>query len=377
MPMLPTDIHDRLALLRANAHPGKLLELLAYFGSARAVLDADREKLKQFNLRNDTIDSIKSPDLSLVERDLAWLEKPGHQLVCLDDETYPPQLKNITDPPWMLFAVGDLDYLLQPQLAMVGSRTPTAVGQRTALEFARHLANAGLTITSGLARGIDGACHQGALEGMAGTVAVIANGLHAIYPTSNKALAKQISQKGCIVTEAPVGTPPHKGLFPRRNRIISGLSIGTLVVEAAKQSGSLITARLAMEQGREVFAIPGSIHNPLARGCHSLIRQGAKLVETVDDILEELAMLVNLDLSRHTTARNQAAIQQTVERVELDASCQQLLACMEYEPISIDELVERSQLKAADIASMLLILELRGVVVSQAGRYARCADSQS
>lgn len=371
MSVVPPDLPERLALLRANAHPGKLLDLLARYGTARAVLDADREALKQFNIRNETIEAIKSPDLAGVERDLAWLEKPGHQIICLEDEKYPPLLKTIADPPWLLFAIGDLDYLQQPQLAMVGSRTPTAVGQRTALEFAQHLSDAGLTITSGLARGIDAACHQGALQGLAGTVAVVANGLHSIYPASNKELARQISQKGCLISEASVGTEPHKGLFPRRNRIISGLAIGTLVVEAAKESGSLITARLAMEQGREVFAIPGSIHNPLARGCHSLIRQGAKLVETADDILEELAMLVNLNPSRHTTAPNKGATHQSVESTELDASYQQLLDCMEYEPVSIDELVERSQLRAADIASMLLILELRGVVVSQAGRYAR------
>ncbi|MDQ1362583.1 MAG: DNA-protecting protein DprA [Pseudomonadota bacterium] len=370
MALVPPDLPDRLALLRANAHPGKLLSLLAYFGTARAVLDADRETLRQFNIRNETIDAIKSPDLAGVERDLAWLENPGHQIICFDADSYPPQLKTIADPPWLLFAIGDTDYLQQPQLAMVGSRTPTAVGQRTAQEFARHLSNAGLTITSGLARGIDSACHQGALEGLAGTVAVVANGLNRIYPPSNRELARQIAQCGCLVTEAPVGTEPHKGLFPRRNRIISGLAIGTLVVEAAKESGSLITARLAMEQGREVFAIPGSIHNPLARGCHSLIRQGAKLVETADDILEELAMLVNLNLSRHTTAPNQGAIHQPAVAAP-DASYQRLLDCMEYEPVSIDELVERSQLKAADIASMLLILELQGTVVSRSGQYAR------
>ncbi|HEX5637123.1 MAG TPA: DNA-processing protein DprA, partial [Gammaproteobacteria bacterium] len=311
MPMSPADLSDRLALLRANAHPVKLIELLAYFGSARSVLNADRELLKQFNIRNETIEAIKSPDLAGVERDLAWLENPGHQIICMEDAAYPQALKNIADPPWMLFAIGDVDYLQQTQLAMVGSRTPTAVGERTALEFARHLSNAGLTITSGLARGIDGACHQGALQGLAGTVAVVANGLNKIYPASNKELARQISQHGCLITEAPVGIEPHKGLFPRRNRIISGLSVGTLVVEAARESGSLITARLAMEQGREVFAIPGSIHNPLARGCHSLIRQGAKLVETADDILEELAMLVNLNLSRHTTAPNGEATRQS------------------------------------------------------------------
>ena len=371
MPMLPQDLADRLALLRANAHVGKLLAMVAYFGSARAVLDADRDALLQFNIRQDTVDKIKSPDMAGVERDLAWLEKPGHQIICFDDSRYPSTLKNISDPPLLLFAIGDLDYLQRPQLAMVGSRTPTAVGLRTAEDFACYLSNAGLTITSGLAQGIDSACHQGALQGLAGTVAVVANGLHTIYPACNKALARQISEHGCVISEAPVGIAPQKGLFPRRNRLISGLAVGTLVVEAAKESGSLITARLAMEQGREVFAIPGSIHNPLARGCHSLIRQGAKLVETADDILEELAMLVNIDLARHTTAPNRAGFPASDAPVALDDSYQQLLASMAFEPVSIDEMVERSHLKAAEIASMLLILELQGVVVSQSGRYAR------
>jgi len=360
MSVAPTDLPDRLALLRANAHPGKLLDLLAHYGTARAVLNADREALKQFNIRNETIEAIKSPDQVGVERDLAWLEKPGHQIICLEDEKYPSLLKTIVDPPWLLFAIGDLDYLHQPQLAMVGSRTPTAVGQRTALEFARHLSDAGLTITSGLARGIDAACHQGALQGLAGTVAVVANGLHSIYPSSNKELARQVSQKGCIITESPVGTVPHKGLFPRRNRIISGLAIGTLVVEAARESGSLITARLAMEQGREVFAIPGSIHNPLARGCHRLIRDGAKLVETAADILEELGALARV-------ASSPPPAEPVPAPPALDGDYQRLLEQLGTEPAAVDSLVERCGLTAEAVSSMLLILELQGLVAAAPG----------
>jgi len=366
-----SDLPQRLALLRANVHPQKLLELLACFGSARAVLAARRDELARFNLRDDTLERIQSPDMAGVERDLAWLDKPGHRIIALEDDAYPQRLKAIDQPPWLLFVLGDADYLYQPQLAIVGSRTPTAAGERTAFEFAKHLSSAGLTITSGLALGIDGACHEGALQGLGGTVAVVANGLNKIYPPSHTDLAQRISGQGCIVSEAPIGTEPHRGLFPRRNRIISGLSLGTLVVEAAKDSGSLITARLAMEQGREVFAIPGSIHNPLARGCHSLIRQGAKLVETADDILEEIAVLVNLEASRHTTAPIREAGELSGESTQLDASHESLLNCMGFEPTSIDQLVERSGLKVADIASMLLILELQGHVVSQHGRYTR------
>ena len=208
---------------------------------------------------------------------------------------------------------------------------------------------------------------MGAMDGLAGSVAVVANGLDTIYPGQHTQLAKRIAQQGCLVTETPVGIAPHKGLFPKRNRIISGLSVGTLVVEAAKNSGSLITARLAMEQGRELFAIPGSIHNPLSRGCHSLIRQGAKLVETTEDILEELIPLVNFASSSHTSGHNERPAAEN----PLDSSYLRLLECMDFEPIAIDVLVAQSNMSAAEIASMLLILELQGHVVSENGRYCR------
>lgn len=247
--------------------------------------------------------------------------------------------------------------------------------EKIAGDFAEHLSQAGITITSGLAYGIDAASHEGALNGIAGTVAVVANGLHTIYPRANTSLAQQISQHGCIVSECPVGTEPHKGLFPRRNRIISGLSIGTLVVEAALKSGSLITSRHAMEQGREVFAIPGSIHNPLSKGCHSLIKSGAKLVESAADILEEVFPLVNSTSIRHTSAPEREPVSEaeaeTTGLAELDLSYQTLLQQMEFEPVAIDELVIRCNLGVSEIASMLLILELQGHVVSQNGLYSR------
>jgi DNA processing protein len=361
------DLPNRLALHRKNLASRILTTLLDHYGSADAVLSAPATELAQFDLSNHVIGRIKSPDQAGVERDLSWQKKENHHIVGLDDPGYPSQLRNIPDPPYLLYIIGDTDYLSQPQLAMVGSRTPTAAGKRNAKDFARHLSDAGLTITSGLARGLDSACHAGALLGIAGTVAVVANGLNKIYPAGNTQLAQQISEQGCIVSEAPIGTEPHKGLFPKRNRIISGLAVGTLVVEAAKSSGSLITARHAMEQGREVFAIPGSIHNPLARGCHSLIRQGAKLVETAEDVLEELLPLAKLPSSSHTSAQNS----ETEAQNSLDPAYETLLECMEYEPASIDELVNRSSFNAAEIASMLLILELQGQVVSESGRYCR------
>ena len=361
------DLSARLWLLRSYVSAAKISELLQHFGSPKAVLAASHSQLSEFNLKTDTIKKLQTPQQELIERDLAWAQNDKHQIIRPQDEAYPEQLKSIDAAPILLFTIGDTEFLNQPQLAMVGSRTPTAAGKQTAFEFARHLSQSGLTVTSGLARGIDGACHQGAIEGVAGTVAVVANGLHQIYPASHQALAKKISEHGCIISEMPIGTAPHKGLFPRRNRIISGLSIGTLVVEAAKNSGSLITAHHAMEQSREVFAIPGSIHNPLARGCHSLIKQGAKLVETADDILEELLPLVNLSASSHTSGLKSAEPPQT----ELDSGYQKLLDCMEFDPISIDELVAKCEFNAADIASMILILELQGLVTSANGRYTR------
>lgn len=359
----------RIALHRSHLQPDTLYSLLSHFGSADAILSAKHSKLAAFGVHDVAIQRILSPDETAIANDLRWVEKDNHFILCVDDARYPASLKSLELPPYMLFAAGDTDYLQQPQLAMVGSRTPTAAGSDTAFNFAKYLSQSGLTITSGLARGIDTACHRGALEGIAGTVAVLANGLDKVYPSSNTKLAQEIVTQGCILTESPLGTAPHKGLFPKRNRIISGLSMGTLVVEAAKNSGSLITAKHALQQGREIFAIPGSIHNPLARGCHSLIRQGAKLVETAQDIIEELLPLVNLSSTSHTSAKND----ETKTEAGLDPAYQHLLDSMEYEPVSIDELISRNQLTAGEIASMLLILELQGQVVSQNGQYSRIA----
>ncbi len=243
---------------------------------------------------------LKDPDWDLVDQDLRWLEGPDNHLLTLGHPDYPTLLAELPDAPPLLFVHGDPGVLSLPQLAIVGSRNPTPGGESTARDFARHLAAAGVTVTSGLALGVDGAAHEGALDAEGVTVAVMGTGLDRVYPARHRDLAHRIAVRGALVSEFAPGTPPKGDHFPRRNRIISGLSLGTLVVEAALRSGSLITARLASEQGREVFAIPGSIHNPLARGCHALIRQGAKLVETGQDILDELGPLAGL-LAQTTT----------------------------------------------------------------------------
>jgi DNA processing protein len=349
--------------------PSTFHTLLDHFGSADAVLNASNSELSGLSLNNDTISALNHQEKPDITADLDWASEPGHHIITFADERYPAQLKDLTDAPPVLYVRGDPDYLLQPQLAMVGSRNPTAAGRNTAREFASHLSGAGITITSGLATGIDGASHEGALQGLAGTLAVVAHGLDIVYPAQHQQLAQAISKNGAVVSEMPVGTKPQRGMFPRRNRLISALSLGTLVVEAAVKSGSLITARLAVELNREVFAIPGSIHNPMARGCHQLIRQGAKLVESVDDILEDLRFRAP-QITPYPIKTHQDIPEKLKDRHNtLDPDHQKLLKCLAYEPASIDELVIRSKFSAAEVASMLLILELEGIIVCQDGRY--------
>lgn len=343
--------------------------LLDAFGTTEAALNANGQQLAKLAIKPEIISALSHPDKIDISADLAWLAQDDHHIITWHNKLYPQQLKSLSDAPPLLYVRGDPDYLSQPQLAMVGSRNPTAAGRSTARDFASHLSNAGITITSGLASGIDGASHEGALQGIAGTIAVVAHGLDIVYPANHQKLAQQITQHGAVISEMPIGTQPLPGLFPRRNRIISALALGTLVVEAAKKSGSLITARYALEQNREVFAIPGSIHNPMARGCHQLIRQGAKLVERADDILEEL--YISLDQSTRYPKKSLADSQENPKEPPpaLDPDHQKLLKCLAYEPASIDELVNRSQFNAAEVASMLLIMELEGIIVSQDGRY--------
>jgi DNA processing protein len=307
---------------------------------------------------------LRKADWPGAETDMRWLEQPRNFLLRITDPGYPVPLRELPNPPSALFLHGDPDLLDQPQLTIVGSRTPSTGGRRTAGEFAAYLAASGLIIASGLATGIDAAAHQGALDTDGLTLAVTGTGLDRVYPARNRALAHDIAMNGLLVSEFPCGTPPMPGNFPRRNRILAGLSLGTLVVEAAIQSGSLITARLAAAAGREVFAIPGSIHNPLARGCHALIRDGAKLVETGEHVLEELVPLL-----REAGFAPPHAVSPTPRPVAatMDPQHSQLLDAMGYDPVSTDELVARTGFAAAEVSSILLLLELQGHVSSAAG----------
>ena len=299
--------------------------------------------------------------------DSDWTKDINHRVITPGSEDFPELLARIADPPTELYVAGDVEALHLPAIAVVGSRNPTEGGRRNAYAFARHLSRAGFCIVSGLALGIDTAAHRGALDGGGKTIAVLGHGIDRIYPPQNEALAKEIVADGAVCTEFPPGYPPRRENFPRRNRLISGLALGTLVVEAAKRSGSLISARLAGEQGREIFAIPGSIHNPMARGCHQLIRQGAKLVESADDILSELAPLVRhlLELPDDVSPANEAPPQH-------DGDYAKLLSIIAFDPLSADEIATRSGLTIDQVSSMLLILELEGLIESQpGGRYSR------
>jgi DNA processing protein len=312
---------------------------------------------------------LRAPDWAGVERDLEWLAHPGHHLVTLDDASYPPLLRQIPDPPLGLFVRGDPAALALAQIAVVGSRSPTEGGRRTARAFAAELAATGLAITSGLAQGIDAAAHEGALAAGGVTLAVAGTGPDRIYPARHAALAERIAERGALVSELPVGVAPLPANFPRRNRIVSGLSVGTLVVEASLKSGSLITARLAAEQGREVFAIPGSIHNPLARGCHRLIRQGAKLAESAGDVLEELGPLLGFAPAPAPAEPGRGDDAPT-------GAARRLLALMGFDPVTPDELAARSGLSPGEVAGTLLLLELGGWVSCGAGgRYCRLSGA--
>lgn len=332
--------------------------LLTAFGLPEAVFAAGIEALSHV-IGNKAARLLQAADnRPAVERALAWAEKPGHRIVCLADADYPQSLLQIPDPPTLLYVVGRVELLDQAAVAVVGSRNPTAQGVQNAERFAASLTQAGLSITSGLALGIDAAAHRGALVATDDTVAFIGTGIDRMYPVANHALAREIASRGAIVSEFPLGTPPVAANFPRRNRLISGLSRGVLVIEATIESGSLISARLAAEQGREVFAIPGSIHSPQSRGCHKLIKQGAKLVETVEDVLDEL----NWTMASPGPER-------TAEQPEKAGV---LLQALGFDPCSLDELVGRSGLTTDVVSVMLLHLELDGLVATlPGGRYQR------
>ncbi|MDX1379857.1 MAG: DNA-processing protein DprA [Xanthomonadales bacterium] len=346
---------------------------------------------------------MRRPDPEQLDSDLEWLEAPGHHLLTHDDPRYPDLLRESASPPAALFAVGNPDLAWQPQVAIVGSRNPTGGGVRNARAFATELAERGFAVTSGLAEGIDATAHAAALDAGGATIAVTATGPDRLYPQRNRALAERIAEHGLLVTEFPPGTSPRRAHFPSRNRIIAALSLGTLVVEASVRSGALITARQAGEQGRAVFALPGSIHNPLARGCHRLIRDGARLVETADDIVEDLAPMAgrlasalrrqlddapartNEQVSggseptrpgpnnRHQNNRGQEAESPRLDpresepHVAADPEYERLWSSLGFDPAPVDRLVQQTGLTVQAVSSMLLMLELRGKVEAHPG----------
>jgi DNA processing protein len=327
--------------------------LLAQFGSPRKIFEAGRARLATFVSQAQArvlAAPMPAETAQLARRTLAWLRAPGHHLLTLHDPGYPQLLANIADPPLLLYIHGRPDLLARPALAIIGSRNASTQGKANAISFAHTLSDAGLTIVSGLALGIDAAAHEGALCGDGATIAVVGTGLDRIYPARNEALARRIAAQGCIVSEYALGTPPVAANFPRRNRIISGLSAGVLVVEAAAESGSLITAELAAEQGREVFALPGSIHSALAKGCHKLIREGARLVETVGEVLEAMRV------SPLATGCPGGAGADAADSAADDA----LLAGLGHDAVDFDTLLAQLGGDAASLNSQLLMLELAG-----------------
>lgn len=358
--MTPNHLHYWLATIHIpNATPQKIMRCVSHFGSIEALFNAPTEELQEAGLKPDFIAALKSPDWKSVEEDLMWEKAEDHHLITGDDSDYPPRLKEISDPPLVLYVKGNKSTLLQSQLAMVGARNATPTGQRTAENFACTLAEAGLVITSGLALGIDGASHRGALKAKGKTIAVFGTGLQHIYPTSHRKLAEEIiQQQGALISEFPLNTSPTPYHFPRRNRIISGLSLGVLVVEAKLKSGSLVTVKHALDQGREVFAIPGSIHHPLAKGCNHLIRQGAKLVETAEDILEEFGFAL-------------PEVKNAQKVVELPTEQALIYAQIDTEITPMEVILCRTGLTAGDVSSILLVLELDGFIQSVPGGYIR------
>jgi len=344
--------------LTESVGPAAARRLLAMAGSPEAVFELPAAALDQA-LPGRQREAFQQPPEhlgTLIAQAQTWLAEPGHDLLVLGDPDYPPRLLATADPPLLLWLQGRRALLAAPSIAIVGSRNPTAQGGDNARAFARALAQAGHAIVSGLALGIDAAAHEGALDAGGATLAVVGTGLDQVYPRRNEKLAARLlAAGGLIVSEYALGMPVLPANFPRRNRIIAGLSQGCLVVEAALQSGSLITARLAAEAGREVFAIPGSIHSPQSRGCHALIRQGAKLVESAADVLEELPPPGTMPAAPEAPA-------------ETPHEQQALLDAMGFDPVSLDALMARSGWPAAELSAALLELELDGQIARLAGQ---------
>jgi DNA processing protein len=352
----------RLAMTEGVGN-GAARRLLAAFGLPQAVFSQSLEALEQLVSVAQAKALHSEPDGLAGQLDASWawlndsLASDPRTVLTLADSAYPQPLLNIEDPPLMLYVVGKIPASWPVAIAVVGSRNPTPQGVANSKQFARSFAQAGITVVSGLALGVDGAAHEGALEGAAtghpATIAVVGTGLDRVYPRQHLKLAHRIARDGLLVSEYPLGTPPLAPNFPKRNRIIAALSLGTVVVEAALKSGSLITAGQAAEQGKEVFAIPGSIHSPQSRGCHALLKQGAKLVETAEDVLEELPLLANLKLTSASGPSHLSASRDSTDS---------LVAALGFDPVSLDTLVERTGCAPADLQARLLELELQGDV---------------
>jgi len=372
MPGSPEFLHRLSLAARAPGLDARSLALIATHSPDLELLERRRaHELAALGIAPATIEYLRHPDGMLIDADLRWLAGADCALLPSMSPDYPPLLRASPQAPPVLFVRGSVAALSEPQVAMVGSRNATAGGLSTARRFAASFARMGLCITSGLALGIDAASHEGALEGGGLTIAVLGHGLDIVYPRQHRALAERIVASGAVVSEFPPGTPPLPANFPQRNRIIAGLAHGTVVVEAAQDSGSLITARLAGLAGREVFAVPGSILNPMARGCHELVRQGAKLIECVEDVLMELKISLSAQLVAEA-AKSPADTGKPGNA--LDKEYKILLDALAFEPASVDSLIERTGMNSESIASMLLILELDGHVAPHpGGRYSRMA----
>jgi DNA processing protein len=361
--MTPTPARDIEAWLRLALVPGvgpvTQRKLIEHFGSPRSALAARPDEIAQFLGDRAAAGHLsRGADRALLDKALAWSSAHGNHVITLDDADYPRALREIHDPPPVIYARGRIGLLNAPALAIVGSRNPTPQGSRDAEAFAQALSNAGLCIVSGVAIGIDAAAHRGGLSGVSASIGVLGTGVDRTYPRGNDALGERLAAEGCLVSEFPLGTAPARGNFPRRNRLISGLSRGVLVVEAATGSGSLITAKAALEQSRDVLAIPGSIHAPLSKGCHALIKEGAKLVESVDDVLHELRIVADREPPR--------------ARAHEEREADPVLDAMGRATLSIDQLVALTGLGASQLAAHLARLEMRGAVAAlPGGRFQR------
>ena len=370
--MRPSD--EDLAWLTLSRTPGLdaavLGSALARAGSAAALVRADDRWRDQAAISASAREYLRHPAPPSAA-ELRWLEGARHHLVPFTDPKYPRLFAELGHRPIALYADGNLEALGEPQLAAVGSRNPTGPGSDTAFELARALAERGLGIASGLASGIDTAAHRGALAAQGVTIAVLGSGVDIVYPAPNRELAESIRHDGLLVSEFPLGTSPRRAHFPRRNRIIAGLSMGILVIEAARGSGSLITARAAQDLGRPVFAVPGSIYNPMSRGCHELIKHGAKLTETADDILRELNFS---EFFRRGTGGARGAAEPNAHASGMDKDHKILLDALGFDPADLDTLIVRTGFKPEAVSSMMLILELEGhVQAAPGGRYSRVA----